>query len=305
MERDEIPAGTYPMRVATRLSGLSAATVRAWERRYGAVVPDRTEGNARRYSADQVRRLILLRRAVERGHSIGDVAPLPTERLEEMAEGAASPQPGVLPDHAYRRLIDDYLHALDGFEARTAMDILSHSAALLPPRELVTQLLLPLLREVGARWQRGELSVAHEHLVSGQLRSLLGTLIRLRDAGPGAPKVLLATPPGERHEFGALVAAFVVAGREHEPVYLGSEVPWDALSMAVDRSGADLLVLSVAHDLGSPVHDTTAREVRALGERVDVWLGLPDDHPLTRLDLPVRRLHRYEDLDAALLHRLR
>lgn len=294
------------MRVVTRLSGLSAATVRAWERRYGAVIPDRTEGNARRYSADQVRRLILLRQAVERGHAIGDVAQWPIERLERIVESAASPEPGRLPTQVYRQLMDDYFHALDGFEAASALGILNRTAALLPPSELVFQLLLPLMREVGTRWARGELTVAHEHLVSGHLRSLLGTLVRLQaPGGPGGAKVLLATPPGERHELGALAAAFVTAGREFEPVYLGPDVPWPDLSIAVDRSGADLVLLSLVHDMGSRAHDALVRELSALAEQVEVWLGLEADHPVNRREIPVRRFHRYEDLDAALLHRHR
>jgi MerR family transcriptional regulator, light-induced transcriptional regulator len=303
LERDDIPAGTYPMRIVTRLSGLSAATVRAWERRYGAVVPDRTEGNARRYSADQVRRLLLLRRAVERGHAIGDVARLPTDQLEEMAESVAAPEVGRLPDQAYQQLLEDYLDALDDFEARMAMEILSRTAALLPPDELVFQLVLPLLKEVGDRWERGDLSVAHEHLVSGHLKGLLGTLTRLSARTASTRKVVLATPPGQLHEFGALVGAFVATGRDYETVYLGPDLPWPDLSIAVDRSGADLVVLSLVHDLGARSNELLAREVRSLAERVDVWLGLRSDHPACRMDLPARLLHRFEDLDAALLHR--
>jgi DNA-binding transcriptional MerR regulator len=41
---------TFPMRVVTRMTGLSADVVRVWERRYAAITPDRTDGNARRYS---------------------------------------------------------------------------------------------------------------------------------------------------------------------------------------------------------------------------------------------------------------
>ena len=64
-------SGLYPMRVVSRLSGLTADTIRVWERRYQAVSPERTGGNKRRYSGSQVRRLVLLRRATELGHSIG------------------------------------------------------------------------------------------------------------------------------------------------------------------------------------------------------------------------------------------
>ncbi|MFW6050753.1 MAG: MerR family transcriptional regulator [Myxococcota bacterium] len=299
----EIPAGTYPMRVVSRLSGLSAATIRAWERRYGAVVPDRTEGNARRYSADQVHRLILLREAVDRGHAIGDVARLPTAELEELAETPPAHEGARIPDRIYQRLLEDYLHEVEAFESRQAMELLSRTAALLPPHELVLQLLVPLLREVGDRWEREELGVGHEHLVSGHLKGLLSTMVRLQAVMPGRPKIVLATPPGELHEFGALVGAFVAAGRDFEPVYLGPDLPWADLSMAVDRTGAELVVLSVVGETDHRFTEALQREVAALAGRTEVWLGLPEAHPVTRLGLPARIFHRFEDLDAALLHR--
>ena len=80
--------GEYSMRVVTRMTGLSADTIRAWERRYGAVVPARTDGNTRRYSASDVRRLGLLKEATDRGHRIGDIAKLSEGELAEIAGSA-------------------------------------------------------------------------------------------------------------------------------------------------------------------------------------------------------------------------
>ena len=84
--------GLYPMRVVSRLTGLTADTIRVWERRYQAVKPERTRGNKRRYTGSQVRRLVLLRRATELGHSIGQVAPLPDEDLHRII-GETTPDP--------------------------------------------------------------------------------------------------------------------------------------------------------------------------------------------------------------------
>jgi DNA-binding transcriptional MerR regulator len=65
----------YPIRAVAKLTGLSIDTLRAWERRYAAVEPQRDD-RGRLYSETDVRRLHLLRAAVERGHAIGRLATL-------------------------------------------------------------------------------------------------------------------------------------------------------------------------------------------------------------------------------------
>ena len=86
MIRSEEPQALYPMRVVTRLTGLHPDTIRAWERRYDAVIPQRTNGNTRMFSAGDVRRLSILRELVDHGHAIGHIASLSDEALAVLVE---------------------------------------------------------------------------------------------------------------------------------------------------------------------------------------------------------------------------
>ena len=70
--------------MVARRTGLSAHVIRIWEKRYGAVKPERTPTNRRVYSEDQIERLDLLCRVTQAGHSIGHVAKLPTESLRKL-----------------------------------------------------------------------------------------------------------------------------------------------------------------------------------------------------------------------------
>ena len=106
MIRSEEPQALYPMRVVTRLTGLHPDTIRAWERRYDAVIPQRTNGNTRMFSAGDVRRLSILRELVDHGHAIGHIASLSDEALavlveEHRAERAAA-MPAVPPPRTRR-----------------------------------------------------------------------------------------------------------------------------------------------------------------------------------------------------------
>jgi DNA-binding transcriptional MerR regulator len=291
-------SGLYPMRVVARLTGLTAYTIRVWERRYGAVEPDRTEGNKRRYSGVQVRRLVLLRRATELGHSIGQVARLRDEELRRLI-GETGVEIGSKVS-LYAALVEDYLGAIFEYDVQRAESILTRTAAILPPMTLTLEVIVPLMRRVGQAWGSGDLRISHEHIISGQLRSLLGALMRHTDPVSGAPRVIVATPPNHLHEFGAIIGAFMAASRGFEPIYLGTHMPFEDIAEAAAQSGAPLVILSIARDCEPDERELLIAGIERLAEGHEVWLGLPEGHVLATHSLPARVMHRYEELDAAL-----
>ena len=189
----------YPIRAVSQLTGISIDTLRAWERRYQAVKPSRDDGE-RVYDEGDVERLILLRKAVEGGHAIGRIAGLGSEELKEIAERSVAI--GVFPSEVARFPLDTSLDlgvlhdAIRRFDCLELDEELSRLAVLLPPRTLVHQVVVPLMRHVGDQWYRGDLTIAQEHLVSGTLRNLLGALVRLYVRRQATNAILFATPPG-------------------------------------------------------------------------------------------------------------
>lgn len=89
------PSG-YRSGVAARMAGLPVETLRVWERRYQVSDAGRSPRGQRLYSAEQVRRLNLLKRVVDLGHAIGTVAGLSAEQLGELA-GTPSPRQDAMP----------------------------------------------------------------------------------------------------------------------------------------------------------------------------------------------------------------
>ncbi|MEM7447304.1 MAG: MerR family transcriptional regulator [Myxococcota bacterium] len=289
--------GIYPMRAVTRMTGLSADTIRVWERRHCAVHPQRTAGNARRYTADQVRRLILLQEATSRGHAIGDLATLNDEALRSLASGNSPAVEQPAPRHP---VVDEYLEAAAAFQSRRAADVLHRTAVLLPPGDMVFRVLVPVLHEVGGRWETGEFTVAHEHMVSNHVKALLASMVRLIRVDGSAPRIVIATPPGHHHEFGSLIGAFIAASRNIEPVYLGANLPWEDLTECCRSVRPRAVLLSVVLDSGNDQKDIVGEELRKLSEVTPVWLGLPKSHPLSSEDIPIRKFHDFERFDTAL-----
>lgn len=303
----------YSMRLVTRLTGLSPDTVRAWERRYGAVVPRRTEGNTRKFSSEDVRRLSLLKEAIERGHRIGDIARMPEAALKALTEVESSMSPptlvetteGDIAKNAFEKLRRDYLAAIRKFDVQPARDMIARASTVLNPRDFILEVILPIMRETGDLWERGELTIAQEHLISMQIRGLLESIMRLSSPHPGVPRIVVATPSGQIHEFGALAGSLWAGMRGFDVIYLGADVPTDDLIDAMDRSQSDVLLLSVVLEPPPEALEELISSMSRLTEKYETWVGIDPGHPIVGQLGKARSFHRFEDLDMALTELLR
>ena len=265
---------TYSLGAVARMTGLNPATLRAWERRYQAVSPLRTDGGTRRYREADVERLRLLAAAVRAGHRIGDVAALDDAALRARAD--ATPPVASAP-------IDEILDAFDRLDATESEERLSFQLSALGPLRFVRDIAHPLLVAIGGGWAEGRVSIAAEHLATAQLRSLLGAALRPRSRLGHDLRIVFATPPGERHELGLLSAALAAVSLGVEAIYLGADLPIDEIAAAVDITGARAVAISIVQADG----DETIAAVSALRDAipgaVEIWLG---GGGASELDLP-------------------
>ncbi|MEX2528162.1 MAG: MerR family transcriptional regulator [Gemmatimonadota bacterium] len=250
--------GRHPIRVVTQRTGLTAALLRAWERRYGAVEPGRSKGGQRLYSDLDVKRLLLLRQVVDAGRSISHVANLPATELEELVgeDRRARADLGVWQDGGVAVRdgtaggsdeIATYLNAteraIEDLDVGSLESTLYRAALHLTPAFLLDEVLVPLLRKVGERWREGTLGPASEHLATGGVRRFLEWFINAR-SGTGGPLLLVGTPTGQVHELGALLAGASAASVGWRAVSLGPDLPGNEIARAVRRTGAAGVALS-------------------------------------------------------------
>jgi MerR family transcriptional regulator, light-induced transcriptional regulator len=228
-------------------TGIPPDTLRKWEQRYRILQPDRTAGGQRRYSERDVARVEWLRERLDEGYRISEAARL---------LGSIGVEPG--------RQAGDHLRGiLDAVESGEPAEIgirLDQAFALLGVDATLADVLQPLLRTVGERWEDGTLSVAEEHLVSEAVRSRLGHL--LGDAGGGVRGLaVLACAPGERHELGLMMTAIALRRDGWKVVYLGADTPLvDALALAT-RLDSRILGISLANaDRASALEHVLARD---------------------------------------------
>lgn len=266
----------YPIRIVSKLTGLSADTLRAWERRYGAVVPSRDE-HGRMYTDADIERLNLLRQAVETGHSIGKVAAMSNEQLREILnQMQASLSVSAQREQASESKVglQQILDALAVFDYVKVDQELTRLVVLLTPREMVREVIIPIMQKVGEYWESGQFRISQEHMLSTIIRNVLGTMLRLYSRQQAHSRILFATPSGEHHEFGILSAATLAASGGLGVVYLGTNLPADEIVETATRASVQVVALGLVASQGAKESLRGLHQVcRKLSEKTEVWVG--------------------------------
>ena len=262
------PSG-HPIAVVAERTGLSQDVLRVWERRYGAVQPARDVAGQRIYSDADVERLTLLRAATAGGRSIGQAARLSTEALaalvdEDRAARARSVADGPLTPDAVD-VIESALGFARSLDAQALDVTLRRAATVLGIAAFIEMVAAPLMRRVGDEWHAGRLSVAPEHLVSSTLHDIVAGTMRSFSHPNGAPRVLVATPAGDRHAIGAALVGAEAAVEGWHVVYLGPDLPAHEIAEAAVAADVRVVALSVVY-LDDPAR--VLGELRALRARL-------------------------------------
>ena len=242
----------------SRRVGESPELLRAWEKRYGVVSPERTAGGLRLYSEADARRILAMRRNIDAGLSAAEAARL--------ARGAAdrAESTGELDDTA--QALAHHLDLLDEPAAQAELDRLFLEHGL---RAALGEVILPLLHRLGRRWAAGEVSVGQEHFASNVIGSRLRSLSRGWGDGVG-PQAILACPPGELHDLGLVAFGLALRERGWRITLLGADTPIAELATAAEELTPAIVVLAAV----GPARFLAQRpELTALAARVRVGLA--------------------------------
>lgn len=275
--KNDVPSGAWAPGKVAELLGVSPVTLRSWSARYGIGPTAGGAGRHRRYSDADVRRLQHMQRLVSRG--------MPVREAAAAAFGAAE-APEIPASRRVRELAD----AADDLRFASVAGLLDETLDTLGPAATWTDVLAPVLRGLGDRWQRGDVCFASEWALTTEISLAFERFsARFPAALPGRP-VLLACCPAERHSLPmeALRATLAEAG---VPVaYLGQLVPAETVADLASRLDPVLVLL---WSLAPPTaDDLLAARVRDLGRAVGT-AGPGWDH------LGDRGFARVNDLTAA------
>jgi MerR family transcriptional regulator, light-induced transcriptional regulator len=241
----------------SRRVGVSPELLRAWEKRYGLLAPERTPGGLRLYSEDDERRVREMSRQMASGLSAAEAA--------RVVLGA--PDSSVPADQLLGRL-DASLTALDEPSAQAVLD---QTFASFDLETALAQVILPFLRNLGELWAATRRTVAQEHFASNVVGGRLRALARGWGDGDG-PRVALACPAGEQHELGLISFGLVLRERGWRIAYFGAQTPGAELTTAISQLAPRLVVFSAT---GARQFLDAAHDIRALGALAQLAIGGP------------------------------
>lgn len=248
----------FPIRTVSSLTGVNSVTLRAWERRYGLIRPKRTPKGHRLYSREDIDLINRVLALLDKGVSIGQVR-------DALARQEASQASGE-PADAWTRYRNRMIAAIIRFDEAGLEDSYNEALSLYPVSDVTNKLVVPLLRELGRRWETAEGSIAEEHFFGVYLRNKLGARFHHRTRNARGPRLLAACLPGEAHEIGLLLFALSAVAHDFRMVMLGADLPLNELVMALKRSDADCIVLSGAIQ---PSDEVIEKDLPDLVNRID------------------------------------
>ena len=232
---------SYPIRTVAEITGVNAVTLRAWERRYGLIKPSRTPKGHRLYSRRDIQLIQEILDRLSQGMSISQI----TRQILESGSVTDAADTDTWGQYS-RRMIQ----AIERFDEHT-LDAVYNDAMSLYPVDIVTaKLIMPLLEELGERWENQTGSIAEEHFFSVYLRNKLGARFHHQNLKNNGPKLIVACLPGEHHEFGVLLFALTAHSKGFQIILLGSDLPAEELIHVADRTDSQAVVLAGSASLG-------------------------------------------------------
>lgn len=290
----------HSIKVVSELTRLPMGTLRAWERRYGFPKPERrSDSNRRRYPADQLERLQVIARTLERGYRPGDVIHKPMHELLQLLTTAAAV--GEASGGRTIAGVATLIALLAADDAKGIEDELRLAAAALGAKRFVTDLAQPLAQAVGEAWADGKLAIRHEHLMTECLTTQLRSLLAAHQDADGSPSIILSTLPGEPHTLGLQMVAVYLALSSAKPRLLGASTPPEQILSAAQALGASVVGIAVTPAADLP---STRRHVRRIAQGLQpstvLWVGGAGAAALGKLPPRAQALSSWVAIDKAL-----
>jgi len=231
----------YRIKTVARITGLSTHAIRKWEERYQWLHPQRGPNTYRIYTEEDVQLLLYVKSQIAQGESIGQLSQAGEQDLKRSMQQASLNLSGIPVDYqketihiieaARAQNIDGIQHQLTSWISRKGLEDALHL------------ILFPLLRLIGELWHQGGISISGEHHVTRLIRQHLISSLRASGFHAGQ-QALIACVPGEYHEVAPLSTALLLQNRGWQVTYLGPNVSFEVLRMALHRARADLMILS-------------------------------------------------------------
>lgn len=227
-------------------SSIKPHTIRIWEQRYQALMPDRSAGNTRYYNNSQLRRLLNIVSLAEAGHKVSELCAMSDQELFSRVEQLYK----EAPQESTAYYISQLIEAATRYDEMHFVYIFSHCVLKYGMQSTYTRVIYPLLQRIGMMWKSDTLPAGYEHFITNLIRQKLFTAIdALPPPAVGSDSWMLFLPENEFHEIGLLFAHYLIRQSGRRSVYLGANVPLSSIIASFNRTKPDNALLFFVHHL--------------------------------------------------------
>ena len=241
----------YSIKQVAAMLGIQAVTLRAWENRYNAVTPERTESGYRMYTEENVADLRWLKEQIDDHQTNISEAVRMLKIRKENVPDAASPVPaaptGPVMEEAYTQMADQIYDSLYHFQGERANGLIDFGFTMYGYDSMFYHVLVPILVRVGDAWEEGRATVAQEHFMTQLISQRFYQFFHLFPIYPHLPKVLALCPEGEHHQVGLLLFSLFMRKNGAEVLYLGANTPEEGVFPILREQKIKLVCLSVTN----------------------------------------------------------
>lgn len=225
---------TYTIKDIEALTSIKAHTIRIWEQRYNIVHPDRTEGNSRRYSDEQLKKIMNIAFLNKRGVKISHIAMMSNEMLYEKVKGYGA--------KSKNEIIDEIIEAIIVQDETKLEELIEKQITLLGFELTINSIIRPTFSQIGLLWQTGTIDTTQEHFFSAYIRNKIIVATSKLSAPTKQHSFILFLPDGELHELGLLFFNYIIKSMGFKVIYLGQAVPVEDLKMYHSIKDFDIIV---------------------------------------------------------------
>ncbi len=230
-----------------QLSGIKAHTIRIWEQRYNALIPNRSEGNTRSYDNDQLKRLLNIVSLLEEGYKISNIGGMSDEEIHQLI--AQKLKTKIKDNDKNESLVSQLIMSAMSYDEPQFETIYNQCVSLYGLKKTYIDFLYPFLKRMGLLWGIDSISPAQEHFSSNLIRKkIFSSINALPEPQNKSKKWLLFLPENEFHEIPLLFANYLLRLDDQRVIYLGASVPTESLANTKDEiKPTDILFFFIQH----------------------------------------------------------
>lgn len=273
---DEIDTKSYTIQNAAVYAGLSAHTIRAWEKRYQALTPERSPNGKRLYNSNEIERLKTLALLVNLGSTISQIANLSDQelyetylKLSQTKDRYLAPKPQLLTSS--REIYEEILHHVEKFEINIVSELLTKARSSLAPRRLALEVIYPLIQVLQVKKNEGHFKLAHVQALMALIKFQAGFTIftQIEKETAHSKKFVLTSIEETQSSLSLILTALLCCHHQKKFFYLNSNLPGESMVEAFLATKSHILVINLM-DAKSP--ESVRKTLEQIPENIELWL---------------------------------